>query len=121
MCLCLSKNKASPLYLDTPSNSTHHSCDASKGDHDLAIQDFTKCLELDAADALTHMFRGLAYSGRGDHSLAIQDYDKSLELHPDNAFTYRLRGSAYEEQGALDRAIQDHDKSIELDPSESNS
>ena len=31
MCLCLSKNKASPLYLDTPSTSTHHFCDASFG------------------------------------------------------------------------------------------
>ena len=27
--MCLSKNKASPLYLDTPSTSTHHFCDAS--------------------------------------------------------------------------------------------
>ena len=30
LCLCLSKNKASPLYLDTPSTSTHHFCDASQ-------------------------------------------------------------------------------------------
>ena len=36
--MCLSKNKASPLYLDTPSNSTHHFCDASLLRHRLDIR-----------------------------------------------------------------------------------
>ncbi len=35
--MCLSKNKASPLYLDTPSTSTHHFCDASLQPNELDI------------------------------------------------------------------------------------
>ena len=52
---------------------------------DLAIQDYTKVIQLEPNFTNAYYNRGVAYSNKGELDLAIQDYTKAIELVPDYA------------------------------------
>jgi tetratricopeptide (TPR) repeat protein len=87
-----------------------------KGDHDGAIADYDKAIQLNPAYAIAFDNRGYTYEEKGDHDRAIADYDVAIRLDPKKASDYDDRGLAYEAKGDHDRAIADYDKSIQLDP-----
>ena len=88
----------------------------SKGQIDLAIEDYNKAVELKPNDAGLYYNRGLAYNKKGKVDLAIKDFDKAIELSPNNADVYNNRGDAYGAKGEFDKAFTDFRKAIELKP-----
>lgn len=69
---------------------------AYKGKYGLAIDDFSKTVELTPDDAMAYNNRGLAYArGKKQFDLAIEDFSKVIELAPDFAEAYDNRGIAH--------------------------
>ena len=87
-------------------------------EHDLAIADFEKAIQLNPDDAGAYSNRGAVYNNKGDFDLAIEDFDKAIRLNPDYAGAYNNRGKAYNDKGDFDCAIVDFEKAIELNPDE---
>ena len=50
-----------------------------KGDHDKALADFNKAIELDPNNALAYSNRGKALSKKGNDDKALADYNKAIE------------------------------------------
>ncbi len=86
------------------------------GNHDEAIESFTKAIELDPKDALAYTNRGAAYGILGNYRQAIEDYDRAIELDPKDARAYYNRGIAYGGLGNYKQAIRDYGRAIELNP-----
>src|SRR2546423_1794714 len=66
----------------------------AKGDHDGAIADYTKAIEIDPRVAGPYAGRGLARQAKGDLDGAIADYTKAIEIDPHLALAYYYRGVA---------------------------
>ncbi len=86
-----------------------------QGKLDLAMQDFNKAIELDAANTYAYNSRGNAYLDQKDYKDAIADYTQAIKLMPTYAYAYDNRGDAYDDEGDTDDAIADYTKAIELD------
>ena len=87
-----------------------------KGEVDLAIEDFTKAIELKPDYALAYNNRGAVYRSKGEHDLAIEDCNEAIRLKHDYAEPYSNRGAAYRNKGDYNRAIKDYDIAIRLKP-----
>ena len=87
-----------------------------KGEHDLAIKDFDKAIELKPDYAFAYNNRGAVYRSKGEYEQAIEDCNKAIQLKSDYAEPYSNRGSAYRNKGEIDRAIEDYDIAIKLKP-----
>jgi len=88
----------------------------AKGNHDRAIQDNTRAVELSPDLGLAYIQRGIAYTEKGDYDRAINDLDQAIKLMPDEALPYVGRGMAYREKANYDRAIQDFNKAAQVNP-----
>ena len=71
----------------------------------MAIEDYTRAIELDPEDAGFYINRGIAYGASGNLSPAIRDLDEAIRLRPEDAIAYYNRGTAYSEMGERNRAI----------------
>jgi regulator of sirC expression with transglutaminase-like and TPR domain len=89
-----------------------------KGEHDRAIANHNKAIELNPKEGEGYSNRGVAYNNKGEHDRAIVDHNKAIELNPKGAISYNNRGVAYSSKGEYDRAIADYDKALELDPND---
>jgi tetratricopeptide (TPR) repeat protein len=87
-----------------------------KGQHDLAIADYTWAIKLKADFAEAYSNRGLAYAKSERYDPAIIDFTRSIELQPGNAMTYLKRGNAYFDKRDLDQAIADWSRAIAIKP-----
>lgn len=87
-----------------------------KGDHDRAISDFTKSIEINPKFVMAYNNRGWAHLKKGEHDLAISDFNKSIEIKPRYAKAYYNRGIAYNAKGQYDRSISDYTKAVEINP-----
>jgi len=66
-----------------------------KGEHDHAISDFTKAIEMRPGFANAYFYRGRAYLRKGEHDRAISDLNKAIELDPQLAVAYGERAVIY--------------------------
>jgi tetratricopeptide (TPR) repeat protein len=113
---------------------------ASRGDFDLAIEDFSEAIKLDSSFVSAYLQRGkalMASVSKGlsdidenfesftsfsivndskENDRAINDFDTAIKLDPNSASAYRWRGNAYDNKGDYDRAIADYNQAIKLDP-----
>ena len=87
----------------------------SKGEHDLALENYGKAIELNPKDAATYLNRGRAYSNKKSYDLAVLDYDKWIELSPKESSAYFNRGDVHEKRGNAQQAMSDYRKAVELD------
>jgi tetratricopeptide (TPR) repeat protein len=90
-----------------------------KGDHDGAIAEFSRALELDPNNALLYTRRAGARKSKGDQNGAIADATHALEIDPKVRAAYLIRGNAFLNKGASDRALDDFDRALELDSKDS--
>ena len=81
-------------------------------DHDLAIKDFDKALELRPNSANTYNSRGITYANQENYDRAIEDFDKAIALNPKEPSAHRNRGDVYNKKGNYDRAIEDYNQAI---------
>ena len=89
---------------------------ANNGDAQLAIEHYTKAIDLNRQNPAAFNNRGNAYADLGDYKSAIEDYQRTIELDPNHAVGYSNLGLAHYDQGNYQQAVRDYDKAIELDP-----
>jgi tetratricopeptide (TPR) repeat protein len=90
-----------------------------KGDHDLAIADYSEAIRHDPTYSNAYNNRGVAWFKKGDNERAIADFDNALRLAQDEtirAQAYQNRGSAHHKKKDFDLAIQDFGQAISLNP-----
>jgi tetratricopeptide (TPR) repeat protein len=85
-----------------------------KGDHERAIANYSRAIELDPKFAEAYFGRGADYVNKGLYDNAISDCTRALELNPKLAEAYYGRGSAYYFKGEYDKAWEDVHKSQSL-------
>jgi len=88
----------------------------AKGYYNLAIDDYTKTIEIDSNNKDAYQKRGIVYTEIKEYNKAINDFSKAIDLDPNDADIYALRGMAYSIKGDYDKAVVDFDKAIHLDP-----
>jgi len=88
----------------------------AKGDHDRAIQDYDRALEINPAYPEAFYNRAGAYFTKGDYSRAIQDYDQVIKLEPNNASAFGIRCYAKAILGRLLEALADCNQALSLRP-----
>ena len=86
------------------------------GEHEQAIDDYTKAIEFDSNNAKAYNMRGFSYYALKQYEQAIADYSQAIELYPDYAYAYKNRGYSYYLMGQYEQAISDYSKAIELYP-----
>ncbi len=86
--------------------------------HDRAIQDYDRAIEVDASIATIFNNRGATYNHLGNYDRAIQDFDEAIRLDPNDGFALSNRALTYFNKQDYDRAIRDYDEVIRLDPSD---
>ena len=52
------------------------------GDHEGAIHDYNKAIEINPNDVRVYHNRGIAKQMSGDHEGAMHDYNKAIEINP---------------------------------------
>lgn len=93
---------------------------SNKGQHDLAIADLNKAIELDPKYTYAYELRAAVYIESGNYDLAFADNNKAIELDPKSAIAYNNRAICYREKEQYDLAIADLNKAIELDPKDAH-
>ncbi|PXF60920.1 MAG: hypothetical protein C4B59_07075 [Candidatus Methanogaster sp.] len=82
--------------------------------HERAIEDYDRAVELNPEDAEAYFNRGNAYARLNQNERAIEDYDRAVELNSEDAEAYFNRGVAYARLNQNERAIEDYDRAVEL-------
>jgi len=62
--------------------------DSRKAEHEQAISDYTKAIEINPKSAFAYTDRGLAYKRKGEYDLAISDYTKAIEINSKDAVAH---------------------------------
>lgn len=85
-------------------------------DHDRAIADYTKAIEIAPDHVLAYFGRGLTYFDKGEFDRSIPDFTKAIGLEPRSPMQYYYRGLAHRSKGDNVRAVGDLTKAIDLAP-----
>lgn len=86
---------------------------------DLAVQDFSKALQLNPKNAGAYARRGDALARLKDFKGALADFNQAIKLEPDNAITYVGRAIAKAETNDREGALKDFDQSLKLEENSS--
>jgi len=65
----------------------------NSGNHQKAIENLSKHIELHPKDILAYITRGAAYNDSGDHTKAIENFNKAIELNPNSGHAYFEKGN----------------------------
>lgn len=85
-----------------------------EGKNDLAMEEFTRAIEIDPGYYYAYYNRARVYYEWGELENCIEEYSKAIELNPDNVYWTIERGLIYLEIGERDKAILDLERSQEL-------
>jgi tetratricopeptide (TPR) repeat protein len=89
----------------------------AKKDLDLALQNYSKAIELDPKKGSSYFNRGVTYSILRIHDKAIQDYTKTLQYIPEQApSAYMNRGMSYAAIKQNQNAIADFQQVLKYNP-----
>ena len=80
---------------------------AQNGNLFLAIEDFTKAIEIKPNDIMAYNNRGSAYAQQGDYIQAISDFTKVIGINSNDPVAYHNRAVAYYCLKEYDRAWGD--------------
>ena len=84
--------------------------------YDLAIEQYTKAIELTPMDALLYSNRADVYKNQKKYELALADYTKSIELDKENPQWFEQRANCYLATEDYTSSLKDLDKAIDLAP-----
>lgn len=87
-------------------------------DHDRAISDFNRAIELDPSRAEFFLARGNRFHCRGRYTQAVEDFTRAIQLEPNEAAYHFARGRSYHYLDENDRAVADFNQSVRLAPEE---
>ena len=78
---------------------------AELGEHEKAIEDYSKAIELNPKNAAVYNNRGISYRKLEEYKKAIEDYSKAIELEPGDADAYYNRAYSYRKLGEHEKAL----------------
>ncbi len=81
--------------------------------HEAAIVDFSKAIEIDSNNDFLYSSRGEVYLEMGNAEKALQDLNKAIAIE-EHEFNYANRAGIYKHLGDLDAALRDISKAIAL-------
>ena len=87
---------------------------SNKGNHQQAIEYFSKAISLNPQMASAYNNRGVSYAFNGDYANAIQDCEAALKLHPEHPGVYSNLSAVYFYQKNYMQGIQYGSRAIEL-------
>ncbi|MGH9854464.1 MAG: toll/interleukin-1 receptor domain-containing protein, partial [Blastocatellia bacterium] len=87
-------------------------------DHDRAINDFNRAIELDPSKAEFFLARGERFHSRGRYKQAVEDFTRAVQLEPTEAAHHFARGRSYHYLDEDNRAVADFDQAVRLAPDE---
>lgn len=87
-----------------------------KHEHDGAITDFTKAIELKPAHVYVYYNRGDVKRTKGDLDGAIADYTQAIKITPNFGYAFHNRALSKEKKGDFDGALTDYSAIIKLNP-----
>jgi len=87
-------------------------------DHDRAISDFNRAIELDPKNPEFFLARGDRFHSRGKYKQAVEDFTRAIQLEPSEAAHYFARGRSYHYLDEDIRAVADFDQAVRLAPDE---
>ena len=80
--------------------------------YDIAVEYYTKVLEINPQNAEAYAKRGNAKYLLGKYKDAVKDYTKALEIDPNRENAYYNRGLAKANLKAYDDVIEDYNKEL---------
>ncbi|CAK66299.1 unnamed protein product (macronuclear) [Paramecium tetraurelia] len=86
------------------------------GQHEKAIVEYTKAIEIDPKFILAYNNRGLAYDKMSNYHKAIEEYTKVFTIDKQYYTSYFNRAIAYYKLKNYDRAVEDFSTVIEINP-----
>ena len=89
---------------------------AERGQHELAIADFSNAIALYPNYPLAYRNRSLSFVELQEWEKALQDANKTIEMITFNAEVFYTRGQIYYQLRQGDLALQDYKRAIELNP-----
>ncbi len=88
----------------------------SRAKYDEAIRDFTKTLELDAANVKAFYYRGTVLRMMGRHGESLADFDRCVDIDPYQFDGLYARAQLRFEIGDYALAMSDCDRALALEP-----
>ena len=89
----------------------------SQKEHDLAISDLSKAIELEPNDADAYIGRGNAYADTRRFANAIADYQRAIALTNNsaaNSYVYCVQGVTYTKMGDFESAIASLEQGVKI-------
>jgi tetratricopeptide (TPR) repeat protein len=86
------------------------------GNHDQALADLNKTLEIEPKSVFALRNRGAVYYLLHNYNQALADLDKALQIEPKDALALTLRGAVHRKLDNYNNALADLDKALEVDP-----
>ena len=83
---------------------------APMGQHENAIAEVQKALELDPLSPALNNYMGMAYLLAGDYLKSRQRFEKTIELEPTFPLTHYFFGALLDEMGDFEAAIAEYEK-----------
>lgn len=87
-----------------------------RGEHEQALESWTRAIELAPQRADLYNSRGASKSILRNHLGAIADFNKAIKLDPQLAVAFNNRGAAKKASNDIPGAIDDYNSAIDLDP-----
>ena len=82
--------------------------------NDLAIDDFTKAIELNSTPYYEYLVRAFAWENKGNLDLTIKDVSKAIIVKPERAHNYMFRGKLQHNNREYFFAVKDYERAVEL-------
>ena len=90
-----------------------------RGEHERAIEEFSRAIQLKPSDSLAYHERGYTYSKLGKYDRAINDFTQAIQFDPYDASAYNYRGQVYVFLKDYTKAIKDYTQAIVESPADS--
>jgi len=110
------KKKVSPQWIKANEHYEAGNGYTKSENWNLAIEEYSKTVEILPGIAQTYNSRAFAYAQKGQFDEALADLNTAIKLKPDNPKPYFNRGIIYGQRKSWDKAIADYSKVLEINP-----
>lgn len=89
---------------------------SERNEHEMALVDFDKCVELNERWADAYVGRGRVLQHQGEMRKAIEDYNRAILLDGEFSYAFHMRGICWHSLKDYENAIADYSESLRLQP-----